>query len=495
MTMAPAPYRDFTKQYIGGEWREGRSTRISEDLNPYNGDVLTRIRGASIEDVADAYAASIRAQREWAARGPRERAAVMARAAAITQARREEIIEATVREVGCIRKVAEILWYFAWAILDASASYPARVTGQIVPTDIPGEESLVYRKPLGVIGIISPWNAPINLTMRSLAPALALGNAVVLKPASDTPITGALMHARIFEEAGLPKGVLNVLVGSSSEIGDAIVQHDAAALVSFTGSTEVGRSLFAKIGDSGRIKRLALELGGNAPFVVLEDADIDLAVRALVVSRFLHQGQICMSANRAIVHAAVFDRFVDQVVKRTKALPAGDPLDPNTVIGPIINQTQVRSVLEKIQRAKDQGARLLLGGEVSGAQNNIIPPHIFVDIAPDSAIAQEESFGPLLPILKVQDEAEALAVANDTQFGLSASVFTADIDRGKRFLLQVESGMGHVNDITVADSEYAAYGGEKNSGIGRFSADWVIDEFTRPHWITTQTAPGAAWPF
>jgi aldehyde dehydrogenase (NAD+) len=170
-------------------------------------------------------------------------------------------------------------------------------------------------------------------------------------------------------------------------------------------------------------------------------------------------------------------------------------LDPNTVIGPIINQTQVRSVLEKIQRAKDQGARLLLGGEVSGAQNNIIPPHIFVDIAPDSAIAQEESFGPLLPILKVQDEAEALAVANDTQFGLSASVFTADIDRGKRFLLQVESGMGHVNDITVADSEYAAYGGEKNSGIGRFSADWVIDEFTRPHWITTQTAPGAAWPF
>ncbi len=419
----------------------------------------------------------------------------MARAAAITQARREEIIEATVREVGCIRKVAEILWYFAWAILDASASYPARVTGQIVPTDIPGEESLVYRKPLGVIGIISPWNAPINLTMRSLAPALALGNAVVLKPASDTPITGALMHARIFEEAGLPKGVLNVLVGSSGEIGDAIVQHDAAALVSFTGSTEVGRSLFAKIGGSGRIKRLALELGGNAPFVVLEDADIDLAARALVVSRFLHQGQICMSANRAIVHAAVFDRFVDQVVKRTKALPAGDPLAPNTVIGPIINQTQVRSVLEKIQRAKDQGARLLLEGEVSGAQNNIIPPHIFVDIAPDSAIAQEESFGPLLPILKVQDEAEALAVANDTQFGLSASVFTADIDRGKRFLLQVESGMGHVNDITVADSAYAAYGGEKNSGIGRFSAEWVIDEFTRPHWITTQTAPGAAWPF
>lgn len=491
----PAPYLDFTKQFIGGEWREGRSSRILEDRNPYDGEVITRIRGASTDDVTDAYGQAARAQREWAARGPRDRAAIMARAAAITQARREEIVQATVREVGCIRKVAEILWYFAWSILDASASYPGRVAGQIVPTDTPGEESLVYRKPLGVIGVISPWNAPINLTMRSLAPALALGNAVVLKPASDTPITGGLIHARIFEEAGLPKGVLNVLVGSSSEIGDPVVQHEAAALISFTGSTEVGRGLFGKIGDSKRIKRIALELGGNAPFVVLEDADIDLAARALVVSRFLHQGQICMSANRAIVDARVFDRFVERVVERAKALPGGDPMDPNTVIGPIINQNQVRSVLDKIQRAKAQGARALLEGEVSGSQHNIIPPHVFVDVAPDSAIAQEESFGPLLPILKVQDEAEALAMANDTQFGLSASVFTSDIDRGKRFLLQVESGMGHVNDISVADSEYAAYGGEKNSGIGRFSAEWVIDEFTRPHWITTQRFPGAAWPF
>jgi aldehyde dehydrogenase (NAD+) len=202
-----------------------------------------------------------------------------------------------------------------------------------------------------------------------------------------------------------------------------------------------------------------------------------------------------MSANRAIVDAKIFDRFVDRVVERTKALRSGDPMDPDTVVGPIINQNQVRAVLDKIERTKAQGARALIEGSVTGTQHNIIPPHIFVDVERDFALAQEESFGLLLPILKAKDEADALAIANDTQFGLSSSVFTTDIDRGKRFLLNVESGMGHVNDITVADSEYAAYGGEKNSGLGRFNAEWVIDEFTRPHWITTQRSPGAHWPF
>jgi aldehyde dehydrogenase (NAD+) len=207
-----------------------------------------------------------------------------------------------------------------------------------------------------VIAIIGPWNAPVNLTMRSLAPALAVGNAVVLKPASDTPIAGGLIHARIFEEAGLPKGVLNVVAGSSREIGDAVVTHPASALVSFTGSTEVGRSLYAKVGASARIKRLALELGGNAPFVVLDDADLDRAAQALIVSRFLHQGQICMCANRAIVDARVFDELVERVVARTRALPDGDSNDLNTVIGPIINRTQVEAVLGRVERAKREGA-------------------------------------------------------------------------------------------------------------------------------------------
>lgn len=492
---APSRYDEFTQQYFGGAWRGGRSlTHTVVDTNPYDGSVLTRIPGASTQDIADAYASATRAQSSWANTPPRERAAIMRRAAEIFLSRREEIIETTIREVGGVRKFAEIVWYFAWSILDASSTYPMRVTGQIVPTESRGEESLVYRRPLGVIGIISPWNSPINLTMRSLAPALALGNAVVVKPASDTPITGGLMHARIFEEAGLPKGVINVVVGASSEIGDAVVQDKAASLISFTGSTDVGRSLFGKVGSSARIKHLGLELGGNAPFVVLDDADIDRAAHALVVSRFLHQGQICMSANRAIVDASVFDRFVDQVVSRTRALPYGDPMSPNTVLGPLINKVQVDAVLDRVKRARAQGAKALVEGEPRGSQKNIIPPHVFVDVEQHYAIAQEESFGPLLPILRARDEAHALAIANDTQFGLSAAVFTRDIERGRRFALGVESGMNHVNDICVADSEYAPYGGEKNSGLGRFNAEWVIDEFTRPHWITTQR-DSVTWPF
>ena len=492
---APPRHAEFTRQWIGARWRAGRSKgQPIIDTNPFNGEVLTRLPGASTDDVNDAYSAAEAAQPAWAAMLPRERGAILRRAADIVQARREEIVDTTIREVGGVRIFAEIIWYFAWSILDAAAHYPARLSGHIFPTDTPGEESLAYRKPLGVIAIISPWNSPINLTMRSLAPALACGNSVVLKPSSETPITGGLLHARIFEEAGLPAGVFNVLVGSSREIGNAVVSHPSAALVSFTGSTDVGRSLFAKSGASARIKRLGLELGGNAPFVVLDDADLDQAARALVVSRFLHQGQICMSANRAIVDARVFDDFVERVVARTQALREGDPDDRATIIGPLINATQTAAVVSKIEKAKREGGRAVVEGAVRGIQQNVVPPHVFVDVEPYFALAQEESFGPLLPILKARDEDHALALANDTQFGLSSCVFTADLDRGRRFMLGVRAGMGHVNDVSVADSEYAPFGGEMNSGLGRFNSDWVIDEFTRPHWITVQRGV-PQWPF
>ncbi|MFZ6861156.1 aldehyde dehydrogenase family protein [Undibacterium sp. Ji67W] len=480
-------YQGYTQQYIGGQWRDGQSkdSRII-DTNPYDGKELVVIRGASVADVNDAYTSALAAQPAWEATSPRERAAIMRRAADILLARRDEIIDLTIQETGGIRKFAEIIWYFAWSITDASASYPALVKGGILQSDVPNQESMYYRKALGVVTVISPWNSPINLTQRSLAPALALGNTVVLKPASDTPITGGLIHAKVFAEAGLPPDVLNVVVGSSSEIGDAVIKHPVSNLVSFTGSTSVGRSLLGKVGESPMLKRLALELGGNAPFVVLDDADLDAAVQALVVGRFLHQGQICMSANRAIVVASVHDAFVDKLVERIKSLPSGDPQHADTVIGPLINNAQVKSVLAKIEKAKSEGLHMILGGDVFGAMANIIPPHVFVDVASHHALAREESFGPVLPILKARDEAHALELANDTEFGLSSAVFTKDLERGRRFILQVKAGMGHVNDIPIADSEYAPFGGERNSGIGRFNSDWIVDEYTRTHWITTQ---------
>lgn len=308
-----------------------------------------------------------------------------------------------------------------------AASFPYRVAGRILPSDIDGKENRVYRRPLGVIGIISPWNFPLHLTQRSLAPALALGNAAVVKPASDTPVTGALLAAKIFEEAGLPARVLNVTIGAGSEIGDYFVEHRVPRLISFTGSTPVGRGIARLAAGGEHIKRVALELGGNSPFVVLDDADVDQAARAAALGRFLHQGQICMSVNRIIVDARLYDDFVERFVAQVRGLKTGDPNDPATAVGPIINRSQLQGLLERIDQARREGARMVLGGEPDG---QLLPPHVFTDVSPQSPLARDESFGPIVPILRAANEAEALALANGTDYGLSSAVFSGDIDRG-----------------------------------------------------------------
>ena len=363
--------------------------------------------------------------------------------------------------------------------------------GRIIASNIPGKESRVYRTPLGVIGVISPWNFPLHLTARSLAPALALGNAVVVKPASDTPVTGGLLLARIFEEAGLPAGVLSVVVGSGAEIGDAFVEHPVPAFISFTGSTQVGRNI-GRIASGGEyLKHVALELGGNSPFVVLADADIEQAVNAAVVGKFLHQGQICMAINRIIVEQPLLETFTQRFVERVKALPYGDPSKAETVIGPVINSKQLAGLQEKIATAKAEGATLLVGGE---AQGNVLPPHVFGQVTADMEIAREEIFGPLVGIQSARDSEHALELANRSEYGLSSAVFTSSLERGVQFAQRIHAGMTHVNDIPVNDEPNAPFGGEKNSGLGRFNGDWAIDEFTTDHWITLQHAP-RPYPF
>src|SRR5690606_35939332 len=278
---SPSPYTDFDKQYLAGTWRLGGSDRVQQDTNPYNGDTLAEIRLANQQDVNDAYQAAAQAQREWAARLPGERADILRRAIRIIDARADEIRGWIIRESGSTRA----------STLEAS-TLPNRVEGRILASSVKGQESRVYREPLGVVGIISPWNFPFHLSMRSVAPALALGNGVVLKPASDTPISGGLLLAKIFEEAGVPAGLFSVVIGAGSEIGDYFVAHPVPRLISFTGSTDVGRNV-GRIASGGQhIKRVALELGGNAPLVVLGDADVGQAAHAAVVGRFLHQGQI-----------------------------------------------------------------------------------------------------------------------------------------------------------------------------------------------------------
>jgi aldehyde dehydrogenase (NAD+) len=473
-------YSGFNLMPIDGTWREGSSQSVLSNTDPYSGELLGETVKATTSDVDSAYQAAKSAQTGWAALEPGERAAIFLRAANIIDARQEELVDWLTREAGTTRMRALVEIGIVRATTLAGVTHTT-LAEKTVATDVPGKENRIYTQPAGVVGVISPWNFPMYLSHRSVAPALAVGNAVVLKPAEDTPITGGLLIAKIFEEAGLPGGVLNVVIGSGSEIGDAMVEHPIPRVITFTGSTRVGSGIPAKAG----IKRLALELGGNGPFVVLDDADLDRAVEAAVFSNYWHQGQICMATNRVIVDASVFDDFVDRFVTATRALVVGDPREATTQIGPIINAKQLQSIQDKIDRSVAAGAELLLSGPPSGPTGLVLPPHVLTGTN-DIATAAEEVFGPVATIIKATDEKNALAIANDTTYGLSSAVFTQDIDRGVKFARGVEAGMTHVNDTTVHDDVHAAFGGEKQSGYGRFGGDWILEDMTSQHWVSIQ---------
>ncbi|MFS2295394.1 MAG: aldehyde dehydrogenase family protein [Actinomadura sp.] len=483
---APERYGGLDVMPIAGTWRGGSAGRIGADLDPWSGDTLVEIPLADAEDVNEAYRLAHEAQPAWAAQPPAARAEVLRAAAAIFEARRSEIVDWVVRESGGTVAKGELEWGLVRSVLHEAASMAHHVEGRIMPSDVPGKESRVYRLPVGVAAVISPWNFPMQLSARSVAPALAVGDAVVLKPAGETPVTGGLLLARIFEDAGLPPGVLNVLIGSGGEIGDAIVEHPLARMVSFTGSTAVGENIVRKAG----VKKLALELGGNGPLVVLDDADLDRAVDAAVFGSFFHSGQICMIANRVIVDASVHDDFVERFVDRVGSLSVGDPSEEGTDIGPVINKSQLDAIRDKLARARGEGAEQLLGGDPSGPSGLALPPHVLL-ADNDATTAREEVFGPVITIIRAADEEDALRIANDTEYGLSSAVFTGDVHRGVRFALRVDAGMTHVNDSPVNDDANTAFGGEKSSGIGRFGGRWAIEEFTTDHWISIQETPRA----
>lgn len=484
-------YRNFHLQLLTGEWREGSGENSRPVVNPYSGETLLSIRSATTGDLDATYQKAAEAQKAWADTPPAERSALMLRVVSIFDKRKEEIIDWLIQESGSTRLKATIEWSSARAITLEAASMPARAHGATMGSDIPGKENLVYRKPLGVVGVISPWNFPLHLSQRSVAPAIALGNAVVIKPASDTPVTGGLLLGRIFEEAGLPAGVLGVVIGPGSAIGDDFVSHSIPSLISFTGSTPVGKNI-GKIATGGRyLKKVALELGGNSPFVVLDDADVEQAVKAAVFGKFLHQGQICMAINRIIVDTTIYDRFVDKFVAHVRTLKVGNPDLMETSIGPIINKSQLEGLQRKIAKAKEQGAKVLLEGEIRG---QMVPPYVFGDVTPDMDLSAGEIFGPLVGIQKARDEQHALELANGTEFGLSSAVFSGDPDRGLKFARKIRAGMAHVNDMPVNDEAHMPFGGEKNSGLGRFNGDWAIEEFSTVQWVSVQRSP-RQYPF
>ena len=474
-------FSELAFQYIGGEWRTGSGSWDIVDFNPYDGEKLASITVATVDEVDLAYRAAERAQPEWAARNPSARRAVFERVLRVIEERERELTRAIIAECGGTHVKAGFELHLAKEFLREAVQLALRPEGRILPSPEDGKENRLYRVPVGVVGVISPFNFPFLLSLKSVAPALALGNAVVLKPHQNTPICGGGLVAKIFAEAGLPAGLLNVVVTDIAEIGDALIEHPVPKVISFTGSDKVGRHV-ATVAAS-HFKRSILELGGNSALIVLDDADLDYAVDAAVFSRFVHQGQVCMAANRVLVDRAVERAFTEKFVAKVKTLTVGDPGDPATHIGPLINEGQAEAITALVDQTIADGATALVRGRAEGT---LVGPSVLGDVPEGSAILRQEVFGPVVVLIPFDGDEEAVRIANDTDYGLSGAVHTGDVERGVRLAKRVHTGMIHVNDSTVHDEPIVPFGGEKHSGLGRLNGEAMVDGFTTTKWISIQ---------
>ena len=474
-------FTDLAQQYIDGEWRPGTGSWDIIDFNPYDGEKLASITIATVDEVDQAYQAAARAQKAWAATNAYARRAVFEKALRIIEEREQEITEVIIAELGGTRLKAGFELHLAKEFLRESVNLAVRPEGRIIPSPVDGKENRLYRVPVGVVGVISPFNFPFLLSIKSVAPALALGNGVVLKPHQNTPIVGGSLVAKIFEDAGLPAGLLNVVITDIAEIGDAFIAHPVPKVISFTGSDKVGRHVATVC--ASHFKRSVLELGGNSALVVLDDADVDYAVDAAVFSRYVHQGQVCMAANRVLVDRSIEAEFTEKFVAKVRTLKVGDPSDPQTVIGPLINSSQADAVSAVVDQAIAEGATALVRGTTT---DNLVEPTVLAGLPADSDILRQEIFGPVALLVPFDGEEEAVRIVNDTPYGLSGAVHTADIERGVSFAKQIDTGMFHVNDGTVHDEPLVDFGGEKSSGVGRLNGEATVGSFTTQKWISVQ---------
>lgn len=467
------------KQFIDGEWRDGHSSSLLNNINPYNDQVINTYKLASIQDIDLAYQAAEKAKQEWDKVNPYKKRDILENAVKYIEEHEEEITSIIMDELGGTRLKAAFEIGLVKNIIKEAATFPLRMEGKILPSTIDDVENRLYRIPAGVVGVISPFNFPFFLSMKSVAPALGAGNGVVLKPHEDTPIMGGTLIGKIFEEAGVPKGLINVVVTDINEIGDAFVEHPIPRIISFTGSTKVG-SYIGQLAVKN-FKKPLLELGGNSAFIVLEDADIEYAVNAATFSRFTHQGQICMSANRILVQQSIYNEFIEKYAQKVASLTVGDPKDPQTIIGPVINDRQAKTLEALIEKGIAEGATPLLKGNIHG---RLVEPTILADVTTDMSVSQEELFGPVVCVIPFETEEDAINIANNTRFGLSGAVHTSNLERGVELAKKVHTGMIHVNDLTINDEPIVAFGGEKQSGLGRLNGEWSLEEFTTLKWIS-----------
>ncbi|HSW05629.1 benzaldehyde dehydrogenase [Aquabacterium sp.] len=465
------------KIYSGG-WIESQGG-TAPIVEPATGETLGVIGVASAADV-DAAARSAQAARAaWAATPFDRRAAVMREAARLLMARASEVNLWNVRECGSIGPKADWELAATHEQMLMAAALPMQANGQTFPSAMPGRTNLWRRVPVGTVGVIAPWNFPLLLAMRSVAPALALGNAVLLKPDAQTAVTGGALIAQVFADAGLPEGVLHVLPGGPAT-GDAVVRHPAVEMISFTGSTAVGRRIGEICG--GLLKKVALELGGNNAIVVLDDADLDAASSNGAWGAFLHQGQICMQAGRHLVHRSVAEAYGQRLKQRAEALHVGNPHAGPAHLGPIINARQLDRVATIVQASLDQGARLLTGGTHEGL---FYRPTVLADVRPEMPAFADEIFGPVAPITVFDSDDEAVALVNASPYGLAAAIHSASVSRAMALANRLHTGMIHVNDQTVNNEFHVPFGGMGASGNGgRFGGPANLDEFTQSQWVS-----------
>jgi succinate-semialdehyde dehydrogenase/glutarate-semialdehyde dehydrogenase len=461
---------------IGGKWT---GTPTLDVINPATGGAIGRVPDFGQKETRAAIEAANAAFPEWSGKLAKERSAILRRWFELQVEHKEDLALLMTSEQGKPLAEARAEVDYAASFTEFYAEEAKRIYGEIIPTPKKSGRMLVLKQPVGVVGAITPWNFPLAMITRKISPALAAGCTVVVKPAPETPLC-ALALAELAVRAGVPPGVLNVVTGDTEAIGGELTSNPLVRMITFTGSTEVGKLLMRQ--SAATVKKLSLELGGNAPFIVFDDADVDAAVEGALASKYRNSGQTCISANRILVQAGIYDRFAEKLAAKVAKLKVGDGAEKDVEQGPLINAAAIAKVEAHVGDALARGAKLLTGGKRHALGANFFQPTVLTDVTPDMTIAQEETFGPVAPLFRFRDEAEAVALANDTPFGLAAYFYTRDLSRSWRVAEALEYGMIGVNEGIIS-SELAPFGGVKESGQGREGSHHGIDEFVELKYV------------